>query len=551
MKKILITLCMAAATIANTNAQTNTFPATGNAGIGTLTPASNLQVIGTSRFGSAANYGGFDASGNLSFTGNAAYRVGGNRYAFQYSGNANYGLYFNSTNVRYEFRNGSAVPVFYIGANDGSGVFSAGLQIGNSASNVAGTLRWTGTNFEGYTGASWITLGGGGGGAETDPEVGANTTGFVPRWNGTALVAGHLQDNGSRIGINKTPDTEHRFSSLRQATSGLTTTIYSAVRGENNATASSTINSVGYLGVNNPSGLYGVLSFPDVSVADIGTMGVKNNSTAIGAALYGWNRGGAGTNYGTMGVVTSASGNSYGLFGKATSASTGGNYGAYGNAEGGVVNYGVYGKTTTTAGQFGYAVFGSASGTGTNYAGFFSGDVYIGGDNEAVTVSGTNPYIQLKNGGDLTGYIRASGLNFQVATNAENNSGKLEFRTNGSSRMWIDAAGNVSVGGSGKVATGYLLSVVGKVMAEEVRVELNGTWPDYVFADDYNLMPLQALKQYVMQHNHLPEVPSAEAMKDGIDVGKMNKLLMQKVEELTLYVIQLNEEIQQLKKQNK
>ena len=88
-------------------------------------------------------------------------------------------------------------------------------------------------------------------------------------------------------------------------------------------------------------------------------------------------------------------------------------------------------------------------------------------------------------------------------------------------------------------------------MAEEVRVELNGTWPDYVFADDYNLMPLQALKQYVMQHNHLPEVPSAEAMKDGIDVGKMNKLLMQKVEELTLYVIQLNEEIQQLKKQNK
>ena len=88
-------------------------------------------------------------------------------------------------------------------------------------------------------------------------------------------------------------------------------------------------------------------------------------------------------------------------------------------------------------------------------------------------------------------------------------------------------------------------------MAEEVRVELNGTWPDYVFAKDYKLMPLQNLKKYVFENNHLPEVPAAEEMKDGIEVGKMNKMLMQKVEELTLYIIQLNEEVQELKKQNK
>lgn len=550
MKKTILSLCMAALTAAITNAQTNTFPTTGNAGIGTLTPASNLQVIGTSRFGSGANYGSFDASGNLAFTGTSGYRVAGNKYAFQYSGNTNYGLFFNSTNVRYEFRNGSAIPVFYVGANDGSGVFSAGLQIGNSASNVAGTLRWNGSNFEGYNGSAWVTLGGGGG-AETDPEVGTNTTSFIPRWNGTALVTGLIQDNGSKIGINKAPDIEHRLSVLRQATSGLTTTIYSAVRGESNAAASSTINSVGYLGVNNPGGLYGVLSFPDISIDDIGAMGVKNNSTAIGAGLYGWNRGGAGTNYGALGAVTSTTGNSYGLYGKSTGGSTGGNYGAYGNAEGGVVNYGVYGKATTTAGQYGYAVFGSATGAGTNYAGFFSGHTYIGEDNEALTISGTNPYIQFKDGTTENAYLRASGSDLLLATNSGNASGKVVLRTNGIGRVWVDATGNVSIGNSGKIATGYLLSIVGKVMAEEVRVELNGTWPDYVFAKDYKLMPLQTLKKYVNENNHLPEVPAAEQMKDGIEVGKMNKMLMQKVEELTLYVIQLNEEIQQLKNQNK
>ncbi|CAN5249237.1 hypothetical protein BH11BAC6_BH11BAC6_03170 [soil metagenome] len=657
MKKTLLLLSMIAFTAAIANVQ-NTFPATGNAGIGTLSPAAPLQVIGASRFGSTANYGSFDASGNLIFTGTSAYKVAGNKYAFQYSGNPNYGLFFNSTNVRYEFRNGSAVPVFYVGANDGSGVFSAGLQIGNSSSNVAGTLRWNGTNFEGYNGTLWVTLGGGGG-AETDPEVGANTTSFIPRWNGTALVTGLIQDNGSKIGINKAPDIEHRLSVLRQASSGsLFATIYSAVRGESNASGSSTINSVGYLGVNNPSGMY-PLVFPSLSFDEIAALGVKRNNTIEGAGVYGWNQGGAGSNYGVFGASTASSGNNYGVYGKTIASNTALNHAVYGEAQNGVANYGVYGKTTTASGQFGYAVSGSASGAGTNYAifgtasggatnyaGFFSGRVYmsdhlslnttsnnvvlnISGDNKAIEVDGTNPYLQMKslgndvgyiranitnlevatnagtagnlvlrtnggermtigsngrigvntvitpaqfnvsgtnetvnidgsnpylqinNGGALTGYIRANGSNFQVATNAENDLGKLEFRTNGSSRMWIDANGNVSVGGSGKVATGYLLSVVGKVMAEEVRVELNGTWPDYVFSKDYKLMPLQNLKQYVNENNHLPEVPAAEAMKDGIEVGKMNKMLMQKVEELTLYVIQLNEELQALKNQHK
>lgn len=549
MKKIILSLFITAVVTANISAQTNTFPTTGNTGIGTLTPATPLQVIGASRFGSTTNYAGIDASGNLSFTGTAAYKVAGNKYAFQYAGNPNYGLFFNSTNVRYEFRNGSAIPVFYVGANDGAGVFSAGLQIGNSTSTIAGTLRWNGTNFEGYNGTAWITLGGAL--SETDPEVGTNTNNFIPRWNGSSLVTGLIQDNGSKIGINKAPDIEHRLSVLRQATSGISTNIYSAIRGESNNGISSTISAVGYLGVNDPAGLYGVLSFPSINIDDIGVMGVKNSNINIGAGLYGWNRGGATTNYGIYGTSTSLSGNNYGLYGKTTAATSGLNYGVYAETEGAVGNYGLYGKVTTATGQIGYAVFGSASGTGSNYAGYFSGHTYIGADNEALTISGTNPYIQFKDGLTENAYLRASGSDLLLATNSGNASGKVVLRTNGVGRLWVDASGNVSIGSNGKVATGYMLSVVGKVMAEEVRVELNGTWPDYVFAKDYKLLPLQTLKKYVLENNHLPDVPAAEEMKDGIEIGKMNKMLMQKVEELTLYVIQLNEEIQELKNQHK
>lgn len=552
MKKIILSLSMLAGMAGVSYAQTNTFPTTGNAGVGTLAPAVPLQVIGASRFGSAANYGAFDAAGNLQFAGTSAYKVGANKYAFQYSGNPNYGLFFNTTNDRYEFRNGSAVPVFHVSASTGAGTFLAGLQIGNSTLGNAGNMRWTGTDFEGYNGTAWVSLTATGSVTETDPQVGTVTTSFIPRWNGTALVTGLIQDNGSKIGINKAPDTEHRLSVLRQATSGITSAIYSAIRGENNAAGSTTINSAGYLGVDNPSGMYPIV-FPNLSFDEIGVLGIKHSTSANdGAGIYGWSQGGAGSNYGVYGTATSSSGINYGLYGKTVSTNNSGiNYGIYANAEGAIGNYGTYGKVVTTTGQYGYAVFGSASGTGTNYAGFFSGHTYIGGDDEVLTISGTNPYIQFKDGAEENAYVRASGSDLLLATNSGNASGKVVLRTNGVGRLWVDATGNVSIGSSAKVATGYMLSVVGKVMAEEVRVELNGTWPDYVFAKDYKLMPLQNLKKYVLENNHLPEVPAAEEMKDGIEVGKMNKILMQKVEELTLYIIQLNEEVQQLKKQNK
>lgn len=110
-------------------------------------------------------------------------------------------------------------------------------------------------------------------------------------------------------------------------------------------------------------------------------------------------------------------------------------------------------------------------------------------------------------------------------------------------------SGNVGIGTT-NIATGYKLSVDGKVICEELRVELSSSWPDYVFANNYNLMPLKDLEKYINKHNHLPGIlPASEIEKTGFEVGEMSNKLMEKVEELTLYLIDANKRIEQLEKQ--
>jgi len=94
------------------------------------------------------------------------------------------------------------------------------------------------------------------------------------------------------------------------------------------------------------------------------------------------------------------------------------------------------------------------------------------------------------------------------------------------------------------------LKVDGLLCAKEVRVRLAGApcWPDYVFSKNYNLMPLQELEQFVNENHHLPEIPSAATVEEnGIELGQMNTLLLKKIEELTLYILDLQKQIDELK----
>jgi len=106
--------------------------------------------------------------------------------------------------------------------------------------------------------------------------------------------------------------------------------------------------------------------------------------------------------------------------------------------------------------------------------------------------------------------------------------------------------GNVAIGTTDP--KGYKLAVAGNAIAESMTVRLQANWPDYVFKIGHNLMPLADVKTYIDKNQHLPEIPSAaEVEKDGQNLGEMNKLLLKKVEELTLYLIQQKQEMEKQK----
>ena len=112
-------------------------------------------------------------------------------------------------------------------------------------------------------------------------------------------------------------------------------------------------------------------------------------------------------------------------------------------------------------------------------------------------------------------------------------------------KMRISGEGNVSIGTPD--AKGYKLAVNGTAIATEMFVKLHGDWPDFVFKPTYKLPKLSEVKAYIDANQHLPDMPSeAEVAKSGIKLGEMNTLLVKKVEELTLYLIEQDKEKKQL-----
>ncbi|MBP6009596.1 MAG: SprB repeat-containing protein [Bacteroidia bacterium] len=109
-----------------------------------------------------------------------------------------------------------------------------------------------------------------------------------------------------------------------------------------------------------------------------------------------------------------------------------------------------------------------------------------------------------------------------------------------------DSSISVAVGAN-SVPAGFKLAVGGKMIAEEVRVQLKSQWPDFVFEDSYTLMPISLLKEYIDEHKHLPDLPSGgEIEREGIDTGKLLNIAFKKIEELSLYIIEQNERISKL-----
>ncbi len=180
---------------------------------------------------------------------------------------------------------------------------------------------------------------------------------------------------------------------------------------------------------------------------------------------------------------------------------------------------------------------------------------------------GTGPMLML-GGGDVTApngqwgiECTSGGLNFWRPFSAPNGGNNFLFlkHSNGNVGVRTDnptanftVNGNMLVGNPANVSlpSGYKLYVETGILTERLKVAVKSTgyWADYVFDENYKMLNLKELRTFVKTNKHLPGIPAAtEMVENGLDVAQMDAKLLEKIEELTLYIIQLQEQIDALK----
>ena len=168
------------------------------------------------------------------------------------------------------------------------------------------------------------------------------------------------------------------------------------------------------------------------------------------------------------------------------------------------------------------------------------GKTFVQASGEAIKMSGTDPAINIYQGSTQKSYLWQTGNNLRIGISDP--AGKIIMVTN-----------QVEIGTSIDLPSDYKLGVGGKVICEELKVKLQSSgWPDYVFDKTYRLKPLSEVEQFITVNKHLPNIPSAKEIEaNGIEVGEMQRKMIEKIEELTLYVIELRKELDVLKKDQK
>lgn len=203
----------------------------------------------------------------------------------------------------------------------------------------------------------------------------------------------------------------------------------------------------------------------------------------------------------------------------------------------------------------------------TSTAGLFAGGILVA-DNYSYATPGKNDLIVKGNVGvgttDPTRKLQINALNSSAQIRLErtgNLSGITDFGTDSNGlKFWVggyDGTADFFIGNTGNTGIGTTtpdskLTVKGKIHAEEVKVDLSVPGPDYVFNDEYNLITLEALQNYIKTNGHLPNIPSAKKMEqEGIELSIMNMKLLEKIEELTLYILQQEKQLKTQRQGNK
>lgn len=187
----------------------------------------------------------------------------------------------------------------------------------------------------------------------------------------------------------------------------------------------------------------------------------------------------------------------------------------------------------------------------------FNGDQFVNG-NQIITgnlVIGKDANITTISGPASSGAIQIkTNVAFGGATNRYLRLGWKDNNAIFASALAINDDLNVGIG---TITPDSKLAVNGTIHSKEVKVDMNG-WSDFVFKKDYDLPTLEEVEKHIAEKGHLENIPSEEeVLKNGINLGEMNSKLLQKIEELTLYLIELekanisqSKEIDALKKEN-
>lgn len=124
---------------------------------------------------------------------------------------------------------------------------------------------------------------------------------------------------------------------------------------------------------------------------------------------------------------------------------------------------------------------------------------------------------------------------------------RFEFKSSSSDStpsLVVDLDSNWVVIAASEPKPGYELSVNGQIVCEDLLIQDSSLWPDYVFQPDYELKSLETVENHIRENRHLPGIPSAaEVERDGIRMADMQKRMMTKIEELTLYLIEQNKRL--------
>ena len=171
-----------------------------------------------------------------------------------------------------------------------------------------------------------------------------------------------------------------------------------------------------------------------------------------------------------------------------------------------------------------------------------NGTMEVNGDatfSQNLTVAGESHLngIVLNDDADITGADQIVGFNDL----------RLSGDNDGGTDLFISADGKVGIGTT-SIPSDYILAIKGNAIAEKMKVQYYGNWFDYVFDEDYELPDLYEVDNHIKTNGHLQGIPSEQDVhENGIDLGQMDGLLLKKIEELTLYTIEQQKQIDKLK----